>query len=101
MINDPATLRIQVEPRLARRVDHSHTKDYLILMNKEDDFARSVRDLEAAARDLSMALKDLSLSLSKLKVQADSLYRSHGSPFGEDDRALSVWLEHESWVTPN
>lgn len=70
-------------------------------MSNEDQFARSVRELEAAARDLSMALKELSISLSKLKVQAESLYREHGSPFGDDDRALAVWLEHESWVTPN
>lgn len=70
-------------------------------MNKEDEFARTVRSLEAAAQDLSIALRDLSISLSKLKVKADTLYKDHGSPFGEDDRALAIWMEHESWLTLN
>lgn len=70
-------------------------------MSNNDQFARSVRELEAAARELSLALKELSSSLGKLKVQAEAAYEEHGSPFGEGERALEVWLEHESWVTPN
>lgn len=79
----------------------SEIQHQIYAMSNEDQFSRSVRELEAAARDLSLALKELSISLSRLKAQADCLYRDHGSPFGEDDRALAVWLEHESWVTPN
>ncbi len=70
-------------------------------MNKDDDFAQSVRNLEGAARDLSMALRELTVSLNKIKIEADALYREHGSPLGDDSRALEVWLEHESWVTLN
>lgn len=71
-------------------------------MPQEDErFARAIRELESAAQDLSTALKELSTSLNRLKVQADTLYRDHGAPFGDDDRALAVWLEHECWVTPN
>jgi hypothetical protein len=69
--------------------------------HQEDRFARAIRELETAAQDLSIALKELSTSLNKLKLQADTIYQEHGAPFGDDDRALAVWLEHECWVTPN
>ena len=72
-------------------------------MKPDDRFARSIRDLEAASQDLSIALKALADSLRRLKVDARKQYIEHnGAPVGnEDERALAVWLEHESWVTLN
>jgi hypothetical protein len=71
-------------------------------MYQDDErFARAIRELESATQDLSIALKELSTSLNRLKLHADTVYNEHGAPFGRDERALAVWLEHECWVTPN
>ncbi|MFW5973120.1 MAG: hypothetical protein ACOCTG_03935 [Bacteroidota bacterium] len=70
-------------------------------MTHEDQFARSVRELEAAARELSVALRELSDSLGKLRVQIGSDEIEPRPLLEEDERALAVWLEHECWVTLN